>query len=170
MVTPSSFLAHCIAMEWDQQQGTITQNNMHLTSLAFTALDNASGLPRAQRTDILLDYLRNDTVLYRQDIPEALFVMQCKHWDALSAWFQQRFGATLTSTMELGSVEQTPQTVTAVRAYVDGLSTWSLEGLYYAAESARSIIVAMALIEGHVDAEQATFLSRLETEYQVCES
>jgi chaperone required for assembly of F1-ATPase len=48
---------------------------------------------------------------------------------------------------------------------VDGLNAWERESFVYAVENARSVLVAMALCEGHINADTAFFLANLETEF-----
>jgi chaperone required for assembly of F1-ATPase len=112
------FLAHLIAMEWDLQDHHINRQTMHLTSLAFTAVDDASGQTRAERTDQLVHHLSTDTLLYRQEIPTELHDFQIKHWDPLLQWFKHRFGSEIRTSLELDRVHQPESTLASLRVRI----------------------------------------------------
>jgi chaperone required for assembly of F1-ATPase len=109
------FLAQLIALEWDQQLEHINRTSMHLSSLAFTAVDDASGQTPAERSDMIVSHVSTDTLLYRQEIPTELFAFQNKRWDPVLAWFESRYRTPITTSLELERVVQPAATTSAVK-------------------------------------------------------
>ena len=63
-------LAHFIAQEWNSQHQTIKRNEMHLTTLTNTQLDNPCNLTKEQIIQNFVDQLQSDTCLYYLNEPE----------------------------------------------------------------------------------------------------
>ena len=158
-------LGGLIALEWDRQVDTIVRTGMHMTGLACTAIDNPH--PREPRVSRMADFLSTDTLLFRDSREEKLHAFQQQHWGPLVTWFGSTIGP-VTPTEDLDPATIAPQTATAMDQYLRSMHPWAFEGFVFAAESARSVMIATAMQHGHIDAEHAYFLANLETEFQVC--
>jgi ATP synthase F1 complex assembly factor 2 len=141
---------------------------MHLTHLCNTALDNPTHRTAEQRVADLLPYFETDTLRFRVPYPERLALRLAAEWDPLVAWFAAFLGGhdvPVTDGLQLPG--EPPALVAALRGYLLALSPWRLTALENAAETAKSVILATALAEGHISAERATYLTRLELDHQV---
>jgi ATP synthase F1 complex assembly factor 2 len=70
-------------------------------------------------------------------------------------------------TSELTLAGEAPQTEAAIRAYMLSRTPFQLTALENAIETAKSVILGVALVEGSVTALRANALSRLELDHQV---
>ena len=70
-------------------------------------------------------------------------------------------------TEELTLAAAAPEAEAAVRQYMLSLSPLKLTGLENATETAKSLILGVALVEGFISSERATRLTRLELDHQV---
>ncbi len=166
LVVPTSALAGAIAEEWAAQGDYIAREAMRLTRLACTALDRAI----AQR-DVLLDELANyaqtDLLCYRADQPARLAERQEAAWDPLLAWAADTYGATLTVTKGVRPVEQPREAVARLRAAAGAHDAFHLTALHLATGASGSLVVALAMIAGRLDAEAALQASQIDEAFQI---
>ncbi len=158
-------LAHLIATEWDNQPANLIRHDMHVTSLAYTAIDQAKARP--ERTERLVEHLNTDAVCYRHDFPEELCRAQIDNWDPVIQWFSKQFAAPISTTTSIIALKQSSEALQAYKNYVASLNSWGFEGLEFAVDCSKSPIITAALLHGHIDAVEATRLCRLETDFQV---
>ncbi|HEY4264663.1 MAG TPA: ATP12 family protein [Micropepsaceae bacterium] len=165
LALPAAALAEAIAEEWRGQADTIRPETMILTTLANTAID----LVRPNRQiaiEQILAFARSDLVCYRAQGPENLVRRQAAEWDPLLDWARTRYGATLVCGAGIVHVEQPPQTLEALEGAIAQYDDFELAGLHAAATLLGSAIVALALSDRHVSAEQALAAAQLDELYQ----
>ena len=166
LVVPSPALAAAIAAEWDAQPDPIRPTEMHLTQIANTALDRVQLLrPDVLRT--LLAYAETDLVCHRADSPQELVARQRAHWDPLLDWLERHHGARLTATAGILPADQPSEAKAALMGSMIGRDEHALATLHAAAGALGSIVIALALVDGAIDADAAFDASQLDETFQM---
>jgi len=158
-------LAEAVAAEWRAQGETIDPQSMPLTSLASTAADRVGPL-RAAVLDELLGFVQSDMVCYRAESPRELVARQEACWQPLVDWLEQRFDARLTVTGGVMPVRQPEAASRAVGAALSALDDDALTAVSCATAATGSLVLALALVEGRVDAAAAIEAAHLDELWQ----
>lgn len=167
LAVPSERLAAAVAAEWNAQGETLKLAEMPLTQLANTAIDQV-GRMRAQMIDELLRFAETELLCYRADESQRpLQERQAATWQPLLDWARTRYDAEFCVTSGLMPVSQSPQAMKALRLAVEELDDWRLTALQAAAAPLGSLVLALALVEGRVTAEQAYEAAFLDEAYQI---
>jgi len=166
LVVPSAALAAAIAAEWDAQQDEIRPATMPLTRLAATAIDRTSQ-QREQTVAQTANYAGTDLVCYRADHQPALAARQQAVWQPLIDWATLRFDAPLTVTAGVIPTRQSPASLKAFTAAVAAHDDFRLTALHTLTAATGSLVIALALIEGRLDAEAAFAASELDESFQI---
>ena len=165
LVVPSAALAVAVAAEWDAQQGEIRRETMPLTRLAGAAVDGS-----AQREAIVhqvAHYAGTDLVCYRASHPPALVARQHVVWQPLIDWAAERYGAPLMVTRGVIPAIQPAASLAAFAAAVAVHDDYALTALHAATAACGSLVIALALLEGRVDAGEAFAASQLDESFQI---
>lgn len=163
---PSAALTASIAAEWDAQQVEIRPATMPLFRLAATAIDRT-----ATQRDLVFaetaNYAGTDLVCYRADHPPALAALQQAVWQPLIDWAARRYDAALSVTTGIIPAAQSPAAVRAFRAAVAAQDDFRLTALHTLTAACGSLVIALALLEGRLDAEAAFAASQLDETFQI---
>lgn len=162
---PSRALAEAVAAEWRAQGADINTHATPLTKLANTAIDRVATL-REEVIEQILAFGGSDLLCYRAEEPAALASRQHREWQPVLDWGRDRFGLALQTSMGVIHVSQPPDAFIETRAYLEGRSDHALAGIHAATGLLGSLVLALALHDGHLDAKQAFGLSRLDEEFQ----
>lgn len=111
-------------------------------------------------------YAETDLLCYRAVEPPALVARQVDLWQPLLDWAGEVFDFTLTPTTGLMPVAQSADGLTRVRAVLSHLDAWHLMGVQQATEVTGSLILALALMHGRVDAAEVVALAELDSAFQ----
>jgi chaperone required for assembly of F1-ATPase len=166
LAVPSRRLADAIAAEWRGQGGDVKLGDLPLTRLASTAID----LVTARRPEVVADVVRyagTDLVCYRAGHPPELARRQHEAWQPLIDWASLRYDAPLEVTVGVVPVTQLPTTLRAFAAAVESYSPLELAALHMATAACGSLVVALALFEGQLDAEGAFAASQLDESFEI---
>ncbi len=166
LAVPGAALANAVAEEWASQGETIDRETMPLTRLVCTALD----LVPERRADIVAEvaaYAETDLVCYRTDTPPALARRQAAAWEPLVAWADERYGARLAVTTSITPLAQAPEALEALRNAVASEDDFALAGLSTATRAFGSLVIALAMREGRLDAEAAADASLIDERFQL---
>ena len=166
LIVPSEALAAAIAAEWAAQHEEIHPATMPLTRLAATAIDRTA----AQRDLIVAEtanYADTDLVCYRADHPPALAARQHAVWQTLIDWAAGRYDAALTVTSGIVPARQPPATLKSFAAVVAAQDEFHLTALHVLTAACGSLVIALALFEGRLDAEAAFAASQLDETFQI---
>ena len=163
---PSEPLARAIAKEWGNARDTVEPRAMPLTGLANAALDQvqpnieafAAGLAR---------YGESDLLTYRADAPRKLIDRQAAIWDPLLQWARRRFDVDFVVTQGISYVPQAPNTVTRLAHAVAALDSFELAGLSPLVTIGGSLVAALAVAKGDIDADQAWEAVSLDEAWQL---
>ena len=149
LVLPTAQLAEAVADEWRAVGEKIDPRTMPLTGLA-----NAS-IERAPDPATLAVYAETDVLCYRAETPPELAVREGEVWDPLLDWARARYDVTFHVTAGIIHVAQPAPTVTRLTSAVEALSDWQRTALSPIVTIGGSIVVAMMLFEGAIEAEAA---------------
>ncbi len=165
LALPMRALAEAIAQEWAGQGEEIVPATMPLTKLANTAVDRVPG-QRDAVIDQLLGYARHDHLAYRAEHPAELVRRQSAAWDPLLEWAGAQFGARLVVTQGISHIVQPEDAIEALRRALETQSDFAFPPLQVAASITGSLILALALAHGRLDAREAFTLSQLDEAFQ----
>ncbi|MGH6994391.1 MAG: ATP12 family chaperone protein [Stellaceae bacterium] len=161
----SKKLAEAIAAEWQAQGETIKPSALPLTRLAGTAIDLV-----AQRREIVVGeiakYAATDLVCYRADTPSELATRQHRAWQPHLDWAGTRY-APLRVTSGIAPVTQAPESVAAYRDAVAAYDDMMLTALHLATTTLGSLVLALAMIEGRIAADEAFAAAELDQSFQI---
>ena len=166
LIVPSFALAAAVAAEWDAQQGEIRPATLPLTRLAGTTIDRSA----EQREAIVRQvahYAGTDLLCYRATRPPALAARQQAVWQPLLDWAVERYSAPLAVTAGVVPATQPVASLEAFAAAVAGHDDFSLTALHAATAACGSLVIALALLEGHLDAAVAFAASQLDESFQI---
>jgi chaperone required for assembly of F1-ATPase len=166
LIVPSEALATAVAAEWDAQQEEIHPAAMPLTRLAGTTIDRAP----AQREAIVrqvANYAETDLVCYRAVHPPALAACQEAVWQPLIDWAAERYAAPLVITAGVIPAGQPAASLDAFAAAVAEYDDFALTALHAATAACGSLVTALALLEGRLDAAAAFAASQLDESFQI---
>ena len=166
LVLPSQNLAAAIAGEWDAQQDEIRPATMPLYRLAATAVDRT-----AARRELVIretaNYAGTDLLCYRAEQPPALAARQEAGWQPLLDWATRRYDAALRVTSGILPAEQSPATLAAYAAVVAAQDDFRLTALQALTGACGSLVIALAVLEGRLDAGEAFAVSQLDESFQI---
>lgn len=166
LVVPSTALAAAIAAEWDAQQDELRPMTMPLTRLAATAIDRTAQ-QREQIVSETANYATTDLVCYRADHQPALAARQQAFWQPLIDWATLRFDAPLTVTAGVIPTGQAPTSLKAFATAVAEQDDFRLTALHMLTAACGSLVIALAVLEGRLDAETAFAASELDESFQI---
>jgi chaperone required for assembly of F1-ATPase len=166
LIVPTATLAKAIAAEWNAGEGDVRPEELPLTQIANTAIDRV----KPQRSLIVrqvADYAGTDLVCYRAARPPELTARQSAVWQPLVDWAVLRYDAPLESTAGVIPIAQPPASLHAFAAAVAEYDDFALAALHLATAACGSLVIALALVEGRLDAEQAFAASQLDETFQI---
>lgn len=173
---PNAALEAAIEKEWQvshpagdkgqiPQQVRYDRNKMPLTALAYTAIDKIAGR-KDEIIEVLMVYVDSDTLTYLATGSEKLARKQEEKWGAVLKWAGTRFDVAWQTTSGVMPVEQSPVLHKAVERYLQSLNEWQLAAFCVLSSGLSSLVLAIAISEQHLNANDGFALSRLEEEAQ----
>ena len=166
LTVPSAALAAAIAEEWGAQQTEIRPAAMPLTRLASTAIDRVM----SQRESVarqIADYAGTDLVCYRAVQPAELATRQRAVWQPLVDWAARRYDAPLEITAGTIPISQPAASLRAFAAAVAEQDDFALAALHLMTGGCGSLVIALAIVEGRIDAAEAFAASQLDESFQI---
>ena len=166
LLTPVQGVAEAVASEWREQGEKIEPSAMPITRLATTAMDRMPEL-REPAIQEITDYTGTDLLCYRAPKPDDLVQRQHECWQPPLDWMEQRYGIQFDVTGSLLPVPQPKATIEGVRGIVETIDDWPLVGLHGATTGLGSVILALALWHGEIDAGGAADASLLDELFEI---
>jgi chaperone required for assembly of F1-ATPase len=166
LVVPSLALAEAVAAEWEAQQSEIRREAMPLTLLAGASVDR-SAAQRDAMVRRVAHYAGTDLVCYRAAHPPALAARQQAVWQPLLDWASERYDAPLMVTTGVIPASQPAGSLAAFTTVVAAHDDFSLTALHAATAACGSLVIALALLEGRLDAGKAFAASQLDESFQI---
>ena len=105
--------------------------------------------------------------VFRAAEPPALVGRQTEAWQPLLDWLAEKFGARLQTTAALVPPRHPDGAEARIRAAVAACDGPRLAGLHVATGALGSVVIALALAEGRIDAEAAYRAAHLDDLYQI---
>ena len=153
VVAPTRGLADAIAAEWDAQQEVIDPLTMPLTRFANSVVEAVVDRVDAVKEDIA-KYFQSDLLFYRAGHPDALVAREAAHWDPPVFWAADALGAHFILAEGIVHVRQPESAVAATREALPD-DPWSIAALHVVTTLTGSALLALALLRGVVDQDQA---------------
>eukprot|EP00298_Acanthocystis_sp_HF-20_P013016 c20165_g1_i1.p1 GENE.c20165_g1_i1~~c20165_g1_i1.p1 ORF type:complete len:345 (-),score=119.66 c20165_g1_i1:47-1081(-) len=169
LLVPTEDIAKLIALEWAMQGHEIRHSSMLMTTLAATAIDDVEP-NHVKYCREVLKFLETDSVCVREGRHEKLEKSQSKYWDPLVDFVEKRFGLRPHVTKELVKVEQNHDLMNLFEDYLNETDIFTLAAVHSIASTAKSLIIPMALVEGKMNAREATEAALVEELYQIEEN
>lgn len=165
---PAAPIAAQIKAEWDAvplaTDGDINPSVMPVTRLANVASENVAH----RRDDLITEartYASTDLLSYRAPDPADYVARQAAAWNPWLEWAATR-GVTLQTTDAIRAIEQDPASLDAVANYAEPLPDFSLTLFVHLVAVSGSAVLAMAVMDGALDPEDAFDLSRIDELYR----
>lgn len=168
LVVPTEPLAQAIATEWRDvpEKAEINAALLPLTRLAATGLDRVPG-QRARVIDDTAKYAGSDMLCYRATAPGSLVQQQIDTWQPLLVWAAERYGAELAVATGTTFVTQPHKALAALRNAVAAHGDLALSALYNLTHITGSVVIGLALSDGHLPADKAFAAAELDELYQL---
>ncbi|MEM6626929.1 MAG: ATP12 family protein [Pseudomonadota bacterium] len=158
-------LAGAIAEEWDRQEDVIDASSMPMLRLANVALDRTPDA-RAEMADEFARYAETDLVCHMAEGPEELRARQEEAWRPLRDWAGETLGIVLIGVDGVLAGVQPPASLDAARAHAASLDDFRLTGLVYATGLLGSAVLAVAVEQGRLSADEAVDASLIDETWQ----
>lgn len=120
---------------------------------------------RAEIIDRLVNFALNDVLLFWSSDKEVKKEQQEK-WLPILRWVDETLNARFKQTTSLETEKTDKKATHELKKYLDSLSDKELTSFYIAALNMRSVLLAVAMIKGRINAAEAFELSELEELYQ----
>jgi len=168
LVVPTQGLAEAIAAEWASvpDKAEINAAHLPLTRLAATGIDRVV----SRRDEVIADtakYAGSDLLCYRATAPESLVKLQQDRWQPLLDWAAERYGARLVTAEGVGFVEQPQDARARLQEAVAAHGDLALSALYNLTHTAGSLVIALAVSDGRLDAAEAFTAAQTDELYQI---
>lgn len=115
--------------------------------------------------DRFVNFAPNDVLLF-WSTDEKVQKEQEKLWTPIIAWANQAVNVGFKKTSTLEVQKENINSSSKLKDYLCSLSDKELSAFYVAALNMRSVLLALALVKGKINAEEAFSLSELEELYQ----
>ena len=158
-------LAQALADEWQAQGDKIDPKAMPLTGMINTALDRTT-IERPAMVQSVLRFAETDLLCYRAESPADLVDLQHTTWQPVLDWADERFGVQLTVTSGILPVKQPQAALVVLEKALGEFADLEFTALASLSAACGSLILALALAHGHIDADQAFAASELDHDYQ----
>lgn len=166
LAVPTTALADAIADEWRAQGDTVAPATMKLTGLANAAIDKVRPARAAFIAD-LAKYGESDLLCYRAGDPADLVATEAAAWDPLLGWAQARFDIHFEIATGIVHRAQPPATVARLAEAVAARDDFALAALSPLVRIAGSLVIALAVAEGAIDADAGFDAAHLDEIWQV---
>jgi chaperone required for assembly of F1-ATPase len=166
LLLPTRDLAEAIAEEWRGQGAKVRPDTMPLMQLAATAIDHVV-IKRTEVETVVLRYAETDTVCYRADQPAELARLQEAAWDPLLDWLEEEHGVRLAVQTGVLPVAQSPEALAGLAEALTEMDAWRLTAFQAAAASSGSFVIALALVDRRIDAEEAFRVAEIDSSFQI---
>lgn len=167
LILASKELAEAIAAEWQAQGAEIVPGSMPLTQLATTMADKVKGPDRAAMNVEILKYGASDLLCYFAATPAELVKRQEQHWLPLLEWLAREHNVRLECISGIQYHNQPPQSLEGLNKLITNLSAEDFTIVQAGTAICGSVVIALALLEGYLDAQGAYEAACVDEIYQL---
>jgi chaperone required for assembly of F1-ATPase len=139
---------------------------MPLTRAASTCLDRVLPELDAVRRNVA-GYGGTDLLCYRAPEPPELAAREARGWDPLLDWAAAALGARLAVGEGVMHIAQAPEALARLGEEVEALDAWELTALSELTTLTGSLVLALAVCHGRIDAAEAWTLSRIDEDWNI---
>jgi chaperone required for assembly of F1-ATPase len=164
-VLPTRALAQAAADEWGLQHGLVKPETMPVTRAANSAIDKVTPLFDAVVAEVA-GYGATDLLCYRATDPQALIRRQEAGWDPVLAWAAASLATPLNTTHGVIPIAQPRASLDLLTALVAAQSPFQLTALHDLVAISGSLILALAVTQGHLTGPQAWTLCQIDETWQ----
>lgn len=166
LILPTQLLAWGVANEFDSQKDLVVPATMPLMTIASTAID-VTRTNRSPAIERITKYLETDTVSFLHEDEVELQALQREKWDPIREWAKVTCGI---STNQVAGISLQPGQcelgLHALSSELDSLDFWRLTTMEIAAASAKSALIALALLRGRFTVDDALSAALVEEKWQ----
>lgn len=165
-IAPTLALGEALAAEWRRQGAEIDPASLPLRDMTDYAIDVVAADP-ATIADGMISYAETDTLCYRADPDEPLYVRQMEVWEPLLARFEADHSVRLVRVSGIVHRPQPPETLAVLRARLGALDPFTLAGVETMTTLSASLVTALAALDTREDDARALWQAAcLEEEWQ----
>lgn len=164
-IVPARPLAEALAAEWDAQGDEIDPAKFLCRDMADYALDVVAQGSAAVIGEIL-PYAETDTLCYRAEPDEALAARQRMMWEPLLTEAETRLGVRFVRVAGIIHKPQPPETLTRLKAELEGLNPFELAALHNTTSLAASLVIGLAALVPGADLHALWDAANLEEDWQ----
>jgi len=162
---PTLALAEKVASEWQAQGTEIKPDTMPFMTLSSTTIDSV--IPQVEAIALnLAAYGGSDLVCYRAENPDSLIKLQHDAWQPLVAWVKDRYGIRLIVTSGVVHVAQDAASLAKFNDIVLAFDAYRLTVLHEFTTLSGSLVIALAIMDGHITAEEGLERSLVDETFQ----
>ena len=165
LAVASESLAEAIAAEWRAQGERIDLYTMHITRMAYGALDRTTDAWESAAAEAAR-FAGTDLVCYLADGPAILRDRQQAAWAPLREWAGQALSVQLDATVGIAPIVQHEASLQAVHAHATSLDAFRKAGLAHAIPLFGSAVLGLAVERGRLTAVEAYEISRIDEAFQ----
>jgi len=163
---PTQRLARAVAAEWNAQGDRIDLMAMHLTRLANVAIDRTPDV-REEMADELARYCETDLLCHIAEGPEELAEREEAYWRPVRDWAGRELGILLVPVEGVLASPQPDASLEAAREAALSMDDFRLTGTLFACGLFGSALLALAVAEEQMTAENAFEVSRIDEAWQI---
>lgn len=165
LTVPTKSLAETLAGEWEAQEEKINPSFMPVTRLVNVAVEQTPD----RRDDLIAEarrYAETDLICYRAPEPRILKERQSAAWDKWQNWAAKQ-GVDLHATESLQAIAQPEDSLAQVERFASALDNLQLTLFVHFVAVFGSVVLAMALMQDEISANEAFDVSRVDAIYQI---
>ncbi len=166
VIVPRLELAKALAEEWNAQGQQIDPSSMPMSRIVNSAIDAVSREMEAVRAEIV-KYAGTDLLCYRAEGPDRLVERQTAQWDPILAWAHEELGARFVLAEGIVFAAQPEATLKAVASPLEDLDVFRLAAANVVTTLTGSALLALAVLHGHLGAEEAWALAHLDEDWNI---
>ncbi|MBN8807921.1 MAG: ATPase [Sphingomonas sp.] len=165
LVLPTDALAEAVADEWRGVADTIDPRAMPLTGLANAAIERVAVDPALFAAN-LAAYAESDLLCYRADSPPDLVARQNAQWNPPLDWAERRYDVQFELASGVIHRPQADATIERLAVAVATRDAFTLAGLSPVVTITGSLVLALALVEGVMEADAVWAAANLDELWQ----
>ncbi len=167
LTLPSEPAARIVADEWQAQEKEINPATMPATRLANTGCDGVVDNPKAVIEEIVR-FASSDLLCYRVDSPSDLVALQNRHWNPILEWSCKEMSACFKTTSALMQIAQSSDSIAKIATALGRFENpVTIAALHTFTSLTGSVIIALALANGKIDAEQAWEIAHVDENWNI---
>lgn len=165
LLLPTRVLAEAIAEEWRVQGDRIDLHLMPMNGIANAAIDKVAAAPLAFAAPIAR-YAEGDLLCYRAEDPPDLVARQADIWDPILDTARARYDIGFAITQGIVHTPQPEATVARLTAALQAFDPFGLAAMQPLVTISGSLVIALAVAKGSLDAESAFEAAHLDELWQ----